>query len=265
MSDRRQAGPLARTPARPTAGAIVVGAVVGAVLGGVFGVVRGKVQRGRAPGSRPSDDLGYEWNRVRTDYDLCEFLGRLKAFRHASEDHYRTVGDACDDMVDLMLLLHDPGVPTQALWQTKSFRYVRRVRDALAALSEAVVETRRLAGARLVAENRAKRAGRGATASAAASGDMAEFEACADGIYGIMKNYHASIARTIAVRGGGGGAASAMALRGASSTLGGDDDVESLGSDASDLESMYSEDDDDDDDAYEDDDADDRGEDGHGQ
>ncbi|AVK75823.1 hypothetical protein pkur_cds_194 [Pandoravirus kuranda] len=246
MNNNRQAGGrLPNAPARPTAGAIVMGAVVGAVLGGVFGIVRGKAQRGRAPGSRPSDDLGYAWNRVRTDHDLCEFLGRLKAFRHASEEHYRTVGDACDDMVDLMLLLHDPTVPTQALWQTKSFRYVGRVRDALAALSEAVVETRRLAGARLVAENRAKRAGRHVATSTAASGDMAEFEACADGIYGIMKNYHASIARTIAVRGGGGGAASAMALHDPLATLDGDD---SSDSGASDLESVYSDEDD-----YEDD------------
>lgn len=257
MGDQRQAVP----PARPTAGAIVMGAVVGAVLGGVFGMVRGKVKRGQASRNRPSDDLGYEWNRVRTDYDLCEFLGRLKAFRHASEEHYRTVGDACDDMVDLMLLLHDPTVPTQALWQTKSFRYVRRVGDALSALSDAVVEARRLAGARLVAENRAKRAGRRAPTSTAASGDMAEFDACAGGIYGIMENYHASIARTIAVRGGGGGAASAMAMRSASATLDdhGDDDGsddESFDSDASDLESTYS---DDGDDGYEDyEDGDDR-------
>ncbi|AVK76888.1 hypothetical protein pmac_cds_200 [Pandoravirus macleodensis] len=251
MGDRRQGGPLAR----PTAGAIVMGAVVGAVLGGVFGVVRGKVKHGRTPGSRPSDDLGYEWKRVRTDYDLCEFLGRLKAFRHASEEHYRTVGDACDDMVDLMLLLHDPTVPTQALWQTKSFRYVRRVGDALAALSDAVVEARRLASAQLVAENRAKRAGRRTTTSTVASGDMAEFEACAGGIYGIMENYHASIARTIAVRGGGGGAASAMAMHSASATLGDNDgsDNESFDSDASDLDSAYS---DDDDDGYEDNDDD---------
>ncbi|AVK74678.1 hypothetical protein pqer_cds_256 [Pandoravirus quercus] len=219
---------------RQTAATVVIGAAVGALAGGLFGAMRGKMQRGKV--QRGGPDLGYEWPYVRTDHDLCEFIGRLSVFRRVSTEHYRAVGDACDDMVALMAVVQDRTVPTQALWQTKSFRYLKRVGDALASLADAVVEASRLAAARLVTENRASRR---ATVGAPKSkdGDVVEFEACADGICGIMTNYHASIARTIATRAGG-------TSFGDADTQGQDDIDE--GSDASDLDS-------DDDDDYTDD------------
>ncbi|AJF98228.1 hypothetical protein TW95_gp1494 [Pandoravirus inopinatum] len=227
---------------RQTAATVAIGAAMGALAGGLFGVMRGKMQRGKV--QRGGPDLGHEWPYVRTDHDLCEFIGRLSVFRRASAEHYRAVGDACDDMVALMAVVQDRTVPTQALWQTKSFRYVKRVGDALAGLADAVVEARRLTAARLVTENRASRR---ATVGAPKSkdGDVVEFEACADGICGIMTNYHASIARTIATRAGGTSFGNA--------DIPGQDDIDDEGSDASDL---GSDDDDDytDDSEYDDDD-----------
>jgi hypothetical protein len=222
---------------RPTAGTIVVGAIVGAVAGGLFGMVRGRVQRAARP---KGPDLGYEWPHVRTDHDLCEFIGRLTVFRRASTVHYKAVGDACDDMVALMILAHDYTVPAQALWQTRSFRYMKRVGDALGALSDAVIEARHATTARLVAERRASPKTRNIVQTQ--RGDMVEFETCAEGIYTIMKTYHASIARTIATRSGG-------ASFGVGECV--DDDSDSgdgsdLGSDASDFDSDYTDDDQDD-------------------
>lgn len=229
---------------RQTAVTVAIGAAIGALAGGLFGAVRGRVQRGRV--QRGGPELGHEWPHVRTDHDLCEFIGRMSVFRHASAEHYRAVGDACDDMVALMAMVHDHTVPTQALWQTKSFRYVKRVGEALAGLSDAVVEARRLAAARLVTESRAtRRAHAGAPKSD--GGDVVEFDTCAGGIYAIMTNYHASIARTIATRAGGTRPADADDVRYDDDDDDDDDDDE--GSDASDLYSDdYSDDDHDDDD-----------------
>lgn len=218
---------------RQTAATVALGAVMGAIAGGIFGVVRGKTQRGGAPKGRGGLELGYEWPQVRTDHDLCEFIARLSAFRHASDQHYRAVGDACDDMVALMILAHDYTVPAQALWQTKSFRYVKRVGDALTGLEDAVAEARRLAAARLVTESRSSRRAHGATKNE--GGNMLEFDTCAAGIYGIMENYHASIARTIAIRAGN--APVGQEDDGQDSDYGDD------GSDASDLDSECSDDD----------------------
>ncbi|AGO83829.1 hypothetical protein psal_cds_261 [Pandoravirus salinus] len=225
---------------RQTAATVAIGAAMGALAGGLFGIVRGKLQRGKA--QRGGPDLGHAWPYVRTDHDLCEFIERLSVFRSASAEHYRAVGDACDDMVALMAVVQDHTVPTQALWQTKSFRYVKRVGDALAGLADAVVDARRLAAARLVTENRALRHRGGAAASKSdggGGGDVVEFETCAGGIYGIVANYHASIARTIATRTGG--------VRLGDIDAQDDDDDDDEGSDASDLDSDdddYSKDDD---------------------
>lgn len=223
---------------RQTAVTVAIGAAIGALAGGLFGAVRGRVQRGRV--RRGGPELGHEWPHVRTDHDLCEFVGRLSVFRHASAEHYRAVGDACDDMVALMAMVHDRTVPAQALWQTKSFRYVKRVGEALAGLSDAVVEARRLAAARLVTESRAtRRAHAGALGSD--GGDVVEFDTCAGGIYAIMANYHASIARTIATRAGG-----TRPVDTDDDQHDDDDDEGDEGSDASDLDSDdYSDDDDD--------------------
>lgn len=225
---------------RQTAVTVAIGAAIGALAGGLFGTMRGKMQRGRV--RRGGPELGHEWPYVRTDHDLCEFIGRLSVFRHASAEHYRAVGDACDDMVALMAMVQDRTVPVQALWQTKSFRYVKRVGEALAGLSDAVVEARRLAAARLVTESRAtRRAHAGAPKSD--GGDVVEFDTCACGIYAIMTNYHASIARTIATRAGGTRPVDADHDQYDDDDDGDDDDE---GSDASDLGSDdYSDDDDD--------------------
>nr|UMO78915.1 hypothetical protein [Pandoravirus belohorizontensis] len=229
---------------RQTAVTVAIGAAIGALAGGLFGAVRGRVQRGRV--RRGGPELGHEWPYVRTDHDLCEFIGRLSVFRHASAGHYRAVGDACDDMVALMAMVHDRTVPAQALWQTKSFRYVKRVGEALAGLSDAVVEARRLAAARLVTESRATRRAH-AAAPTSDGGDVVEFDTCAGGIYAIMTNYHASIARTIATRAGG------TRPVDADDDQYDDDDDDDDGSDASDLDSDDYSDDDDDDSQYGDD------------
>jgi len=228
---------------------LVAGVAAGAIVGGLVGWIQHKRTDpsvatsthggggGGTAGQRfkgfvggllqkhqPRVNLGYDWINIATDYDLTVTMDRLSKFRHVSEQHYRQVGDACDNVIGLWRLVYDPGVPTQAMWQAKTFLYKQQLDTALMNFSDAVEAARHartqeirdtLAGAEKDEARRAPRrtfapsgngrkesqfAARQQMASAAQESgvNLEEFQKCASVIHAIVKNYHASAISAIA-------------------------------------------------------------------
>lgn len=224
MQTGRQRG----VPVAAVGGAAAAGAALGALIGGALGFMRhAQLEKARRQGHQQQQhqqqrgqvarrlqsaadgrgflaalfgkreaavDLGYDWPNVLTDYDLMCIMDRLRTFRHASEQHYKAVGDGCDDIVGVFRLIHDPTVPTQAAWAAKICQYKRRVETALGSLSDAVLNGRY---GREVGHGRASPTGEPDPTRGGENVNLHEFDLCADTIHRIVGNYYASAVRSV--------------------------------------------------------------------
>ncbi len=201
-------------------GAVLMGALLGGALGAGVGVA---AHLKRAHESR-QENLGYEWRHALADPHLKAALCALRAFRHADEEAYARIGDACDALVSLWFTVSDTHVRRHQFWPYKSFQYRMRVEDTLRLLGERVEHARRAARQHQTATRRLPEVdtahskqgtfsqrlhdecatGGSASGSASATSkssvaagernySMRDFAECADTLCVLVRNYHDNI------------------------------------------------------------------------
>jgi hypothetical protein len=167
---------------------VITGAAVGAVLGGMIAFGSKIIKNHR----QEVNDLGHEWNNVKMDPQLTAALYNIKQFRHADKECYYKIGQACDNLVSLWIILHNPQVQPEAHWSYKSFNYRTKTEDHLRELADKVDTCKRPTKPRA---NKEKKVGfmDQFNRPEECSTNMEEFRNCADVLCTIVQNYDHNI------------------------------------------------------------------------
>lgn len=113
---------------------ILIGTIIGAAVGTGFGFLS-KVNKQR---KSEVANLGFDWSYLKLDDHLTQLLFSLKAFSNADIESYKQIGDLCNEMVSLWVLVSSPDTKKQFMWTFKSFKCKGEVVEQLSKMSKSV-------------------------------------------------------------------------------------------------------------------------------
>jgi hypothetical protein len=180
---------------------ILKGVFVGAAIGGALGLTAKYTDQTK----EKIKDLGHQWDYVKADQNMTQTIYNLKAFRHADEACYYSIGENCNYMVSMWFMVTDTSLEVKPHWVYKAFQYRQNVERALLKLSDKIEQAKR--DLLIEKRRRIKKAhdlwnGKGfyPEEECEKSTNMKEFAKNADALVEIVQNYYYNIVNQLQQR-----------------------------------------------------------------